>query len=415
MKKLLTILLVSVLGLQMMSAQSIDYYPIATQITANASTKMQKVKAIYDWLCKNIAYDTDYEIYHADECYRQRKGVCQAYCELMQCMCREVGVECIIVVGTAKQISGDMQKSNHSWLYVEVEKGGILIDPTWGAGSVNNGVFTRNDDTSSWFDVNPYWMIFSHLPDNSRYQGIETPIDFNTFAMLPGLRPVCRYLGWDPKKIFTQYLNKTITSIPKMYTIHKDRILHLVNIPMQRVLDANQTYRFEVENPKGLKFGIVANNTIYSSSEWNKTGDRYWIDIKPSKDDDLLISICEGDGVYTALLKYAVSHSNGNDGTPLKNQVPPEIYDAGTDAVKLLNVPKYGILSIGQNYHFEVENPTHRDIALEYNGKWYKTSVWKHSGSKYWIDLNMTEPGSINILVKTEGNMYNYMIHYNVE
>jgi hypothetical protein len=41
--------------------------------------------------------------------------------------------------------------------------------------------------------------------------------------------------------------------------------------------------------------------------------------------------------------------------------------------------------------------------------------VWKHSGSKYWIDLNMTEPGSINILVKTEGNMYNYMIHYNVE
>jgi hypothetical protein len=184
---------------------------------------------------------------------------------------------------------------------------------------------------------------------------------------------------------------------------------------MQRVLDANQTYRFEVENPKGLKFGIVANNTIYSSSEWNKTGDRYWIDIKPSKDDDLLISIYKGDGVYTALLKYAVSHSNGNDGTPLKNQVPPEIYDAGTDAVKLLNVPKYGILSIGQNYHFEVENPTHRDIALEYNGKWYKTSVWKHSGSKYWIDLNMTEPGSINILVKTEGNMYNYMIHYNVE
>ena len=415
MKKLLTILLVSVLGLQMMSAQSIDYYPIATQITANASTKMQKVKAIYDWLCKNIAYDTDYEIYHADECYRQRKGVCQAYSELMQCMCREVGVECIIVVGTAKQISGDMQKSNHSWLYVEVEKGGILIDPTWGAGSVNNGVFTRNDDTSSWFDVNPYWMIFSHLPDDSRYQGIETPIDFNTFAMLPGLRPVCRYLGWDPKKIFTQYLNKTITSIPKMYTIHKDSILHLVNIPMQRVLDANQTYRFEVENPKGLKFGIVANNTIYSSSEWNKTGDRYWIDIKPSKDDDLQISIYEGDGVYTALLKYAVSHSNGNDDTPLKNQVPPEIYDAGTDAVKLLNVPKYGILSIGQNYHFEVENPTHRDIALEYNGKWYKTSVWKHSGSKYWIDLNMTEPGSINILVKTEGNMYNYMIHYNVE
>ncbi len=392
-----------------------NYAPIANEICKGKQSKIDKARAIHKWMCANISYDTNYSIYTADECYENRKGVCQAYSELFYRLAEAVGVKCTIVVGTAKDLSGEMQKSNHSWIYAEVEKGGILIDPTWGAGGVKNGVFEKSEDPTLWFDVNPYWMIFSHLPDNSQYQCLEKTIDFNTFARLPGLYPECKYLGWSPKKLLTQWLNKEITSLPQLMSIEKNKILHLVNIPMQRVLDASTTYRFEIENPKGLDFGIFANNTIYHSTAWHKEGNRYWIDIMPSRENELNISVNLGNGVYQTLVQYPVGNKNLNDDTPLEYQIPPVIYDAGTDAVKLTNVPKYGVLICGKTYHFEVDNPQHMNVAVVYNGEFFTSTKWQHTGSKYWIDLPMTEPGSLTISVHREGNIYSDMTLYLVK
>ena len=52
----------------------------------------------------------------------------------------------------------------------------LLIDPTWGAGIVSDGKFVRSTDNSMWFDVSPYWMAFSHYPDNYFWTKLDISI-----------------------------------------------------------------------------------------------------------------------------------------------------------------------------------------------------------------------------------------------
>ena len=79
-----------------------DYTNVALFLTKNSKTKREKARAIYDWICENIAYDTSYSIYTADECYDNKKGVCQAYSELFYRLCEPIGVECYVVSGISK-------------------------------------------------------------------------------------------------------------------------------------------------------------------------------------------------------------------------------------------------------------------------------------------------------------------------
>jgi transglutaminase-like putative cysteine protease len=54
-----------------------DFRDLAKTITKGCKTDYQKIKAIYQWICNNIDYDTTYRIYTADSCIKARKGVCQ--------------------------------------------------------------------------------------------------------------------------------------------------------------------------------------------------------------------------------------------------------------------------------------------------------------------------------------------------
>ena len=59
-----------------------DWSGITKGIVKGCTTEKQKARAIYNYICENISYDTNYQIYHVDQCWEQKKGVCQAYSEL---------------------------------------------------------------------------------------------------------------------------------------------------------------------------------------------------------------------------------------------------------------------------------------------------------------------------------------------
>ena len=75
-----------------------DYSEVAKSITATCEDDYQKIRAIYKWICDNIAYDTSYSIYSADNCWDAKKGVCQAYCELFYQIAKAANVKAEIVV-----------------------------------------------------------------------------------------------------------------------------------------------------------------------------------------------------------------------------------------------------------------------------------------------------------------------------
>ena len=146
-------------------------------------------ETIYDWLCDNIQYDTTKSIHDADTCWRTKKGVCQAYCNLF---CHIAGdrLNVEIIVGKCKTIEGDISDTSHAWLYVYTDGyNGIFIDPTWGAGGISDGRFVQGINRDIWFDVDPAWIIFSHYPKDNKWKMLDYDISEEQFKQLPLLFP----------------------------------------------------------------------------------------------------------------------------------------------------------------------------------------------------------------------------------
>lgn len=168
------------------------------QIIGDANGTVEKAYAIYEWICKNIAYDTSKQIHDAETCWKTRRGVCQAYSELFCHMAEAVGLTAEIVVGKTKNANNEMSEDKHAWVFVYTnEYDGIFIDPTWGAGSINGSRFVRNDDISTWFNVLPYWMIFSHFPDEKYWTKLDIQVSEDEFQRLPYLYPSIESDGKD--------------------------------------------------------------------------------------------------------------------------------------------------------------------------------------------------------------------------
>lgn len=166
-----------------------NYYQEAQMIVADAQSPMDKIRKIYDWLCENIKYDTSKTIHDADTAWTRKRGVCQAYCELFCVLGESVGLTIEVICGKSKHSNGEIPDTNHSWIYAFTEGyDGILIDPTWGAGGIDDGGRYHKgtgEDREMWFDVDPARMIYTHYPEYDYWQ-LQTPlINEEQFANLP--------------------------------------------------------------------------------------------------------------------------------------------------------------------------------------------------------------------------------------
>ena len=160
-----------------------DYSIKVKSITKGCRNDYERICAIYKWICDNIQYDTSYEIYDADRCYKNKKGVCSAYCNLFYYMAKAAGVRTEIVNGSANGFGGI---GGHVWIFAYInKKQGILLDPTWGAGGISSTdgkTFIKRKDCWEWFNVDPEVMILTHFPEDETYQFLEKPVTLEEFT-----------------------------------------------------------------------------------------------------------------------------------------------------------------------------------------------------------------------------------------
>lgn len=160
------------------------------RITRGCVNREERIKAVYRWITTNIAYDTDFLIYTADECYRERKGVCSAYSQLLVKMLGCINIPAIVVRGEVKN-EGEIDLGRHAWVMIDKGDGNyMLADPTWDAGGIDeeSGKFLAKP-TWEWFDCKPEVMIHSHFPDSKRHQLLEKHVSKEEFVKLPYKRP----------------------------------------------------------------------------------------------------------------------------------------------------------------------------------------------------------------------------------
>ena len=154
---------------------------VVKSLTASAGGTAAKVKVLHDWICDNIAYDTD--MYFSGRVSKQdyesvlkkKKAVCSGYSSLMIEMCRLAGVEAIGIHGYSKGFGYQGKigtKTDHEWNAINMGNKWQLIDVTWDAGYVDYKTFVKHYSTE-WLYRTPEQFIYSHLPENDEYQYLK--------------------------------------------------------------------------------------------------------------------------------------------------------------------------------------------------------------------------------------------------
>ncbi|KAL2077487.1 hypothetical protein ACEWY4_026991 [Coilia grayii] len=170
---------------------------ITQAITVGAVTDLQKLRAIWIWLCHNIEYDVSgylgftEKITSPERVIETGRGVCCGYSSLCQQMCSEVGVECREVTGHSKGASyrpgvdSQATESNHAWNAVNLRGHWYLLDSCWGAGNADlaKRLFTKCYK-EFYFLTDPEKFISSHYPDNPEWQLLRQPVTLEEFQKM---------------------------------------------------------------------------------------------------------------------------------------------------------------------------------------------------------------------------------------
>jgi transglutaminase/protease-like cytokinesis protein 3 len=121
-------------------------------------------------------------------------------------MAEIAGLMADIVSGKIKTSDGKIAEDKHAWIFVYTHAyEGLLIDPTWGAGTVADGKFIKSNNNSIWFHISPYWMAFSHYPDHEFWTKLDISITEEKFASLPYMLPS---IDSDGKDVLFECLSK---------------------------------------------------------------------------------------------------------------------------------------------------------------------------------------------------------------
>lgn len=107
-------------------ADATETIEIAARLTAGKEEELDKVKAVYEYVITNIAYDKELAesvqsgyLPDLDKVLEKKKGICFDYAALMTGMLRSQSVPCKLVVGYAGE-------AYHAWISVYTEKDGWL-------------------------------------------------------------------------------------------------------------------------------------------------------------------------------------------------------------------------------------------------------------------------------------------------
>lgn len=179
---------------------------LANSLTAGLTTDPQKARAIYDWLTANIRYDwkewanvvggADAHINAHDPASVLSRGttICTGYSWLFNDLCRAAGLSATHVIGRVRGYRGTLDdqlvtRFGHSWNAVRINGDWQLLDATWGARQEGETAAEHLARRDYYFGTPSRQMIFDHLPEQSEWQLLETPLPAEEFQALPNLKP----------------------------------------------------------------------------------------------------------------------------------------------------------------------------------------------------------------------------------
>lgn len=460
MKKSIIVAFASLLGI-VAAAQDVQYVHdtkydwsgLSDGICAGKSTPYDKFYAIYRWLCDNIAYDTSYTIYDADQCYETKRGVCQAYSELFYYLAQAQGLKVDVVSGKSKSDEG-ISDMGHAWVMAYTEPTtAMLIDPTWGAGSVNNGVFTRNKHDDSWFNVHPSWMIFSHYPEKEVHQLLPNKLTYAQFAAIPNLRPYMRKFGYSGSELLASALKGEKLDMPELYNLEE---VEVVGIPHAKNLEVGSYYTMQVKtNLPASHLGFLGEAANGSLGEWQQQGDVAVGRVLVARPGELTLGIKKkaGANTYSTIAEFNVPKPTAQQLARLEQADPmastywDDVENANYSSFRELpidfgkvlaqlksqnikkipifysgskysvgNIPWNGKMKVGETYTIEFMPYEGDGAAVINEGDWYDEWTQPDPNGPWVITVTPQKKGKLKVSIQLSGeSSYTSCFAYEVE
>jgi hypothetical protein len=226
-------------------------YSLAQYLFKPAKDDWEKVRAAYRWTADRIRYDDAaynsgrYGLADVLEILKIRRGVCEDYANFFNLLMAQAQIPSRKIVGFTKDFSSLRTRGSlepdHAWNAVYVDSAWHLIDVTWGAGygQMRNGqLFSTKRFEDYWFAPPPEAFIFTHLPDEGRWQLLETSLSVAEFECLPNVSADFFELGFVAQEIHQQLDANGFQELPIVYT-------HPYNV---KVVDAPSTLIFDPDS-----------------------------------------------------------------------------------------------------------------------------------------------------------------------
>jgi transglutaminase-like putative cysteine protease len=196
---------------------------VARYIQSREPEPFKRVKALHDWVVTRLQYDLESlkpgrrKAQDPNAVFQSRVAVCEGYARLMVELGRLTGDQIVYIGGDVRKADGAAAPVGHAWNGVKVNGLWYLVDTTW-----DDPIETERPSRSYGTDylfIPPNVAIFSHFPDDSRWQLMEAKLTRGDFLRQPFARP----------------------------GIARDRLT--LKRPGRATVDAHDTLEFEVENP----------------------------------------------------------------------------------------------------------------------------------------------------------------------
>ncbi len=146
-----------------------------------SGTPVHQVRAAFLWVARNIRYDlARMETTQPEDVLRYRSAVCAGYAQLVQALCKDLGIPCETIAGFVPEGMQDTLGGRHAWNAVKIDAQWYLLDVTWASTA---------KDYEGFFLVPPEEFIFSHFPEGERWQFLDKPWARTKFDALPSIKP----------------------------------------------------------------------------------------------------------------------------------------------------------------------------------------------------------------------------------
>lgn len=173
---------------------------LAHYLSQGARDDVDRARAIFRWLAENIEYDTDgfFSGHYGDlkpaSVLKRRKTVCSGYTNLFTALAKLMGLNVTTIRGYAKDVAHSdgepFEDANHDWIGIQLGDHWYLIEPTWGAGGLDDAGRFRRQFSPQYFLIEPADLADTHFAQEPRWRA---PGQTTLAEFVKRIRPFAAY------------------------------------------------------------------------------------------------------------------------------------------------------------------------------------------------------------------------------